>query len=168
MEGVELWLRWFLQVSAQSWRRHHPPRRADVERAKRRRQPGCCILKGRGEIRRNLDLRPRIVPCPSPCDRHKFCLWWISLSCNLSFLEKFTLLCCTLFLPSEHRSRAVQASAQLDFTEKQGSKRRLELTESWELPETWELNESLTERQNHLGCLHVNAPYPRECRANDS
>src|SRR5258708_31766062 len=108
MEGVELWLRWFLQVSAQSWRRHHPPRRADVERAKRRRQPGCCILKGRGEIRRNLALRSQIVPCPSPCDRHACCLCWISLSCNLSFLEQFTLHTDLPFKITESAHRALR------------------------------------------------------------
>src|ERR1700720_1024019 len=92
MEGVEFWLRWFLLVSPQSWPRDHPPRRGDLERAKRRRQSGWWILESRGEIRRNLALRSQIVLCPSPCDRHACCLWWISLSCNLSFLEKFTLL----------------------------------------------------------------------------
>src|SRR6202035_4161601 len=92
MEGVELWLRWFLLVSPQSWPRHHPPRRGDLERAKRRRQPGWWILESRGEIRQNLALRSQIVLCPSPCDRHACCLWWISLSCNFSLLTKFTLL----------------------------------------------------------------------------
>src|SRR6202795_5011972 len=92
MEGVEFWLRWFLLVSPQSWPRHHPPRRGDLERAKRRRQPGWWILESRGEIRRHLALRSQIVLCPSSCDRHACCLWWISLSRNLSFLEKFTLL----------------------------------------------------------------------------
>ena len=76
----------------QSWSRHHPPRRGDLERAKRRRQPGWWILESRGEIRRNLALQSQIVLCPIPCDRHACCLWWISLSCNLSFLEKVTLL----------------------------------------------------------------------------
>src|SRR5467141_3767764 len=93
MEGVELVLRWFLLVSAQSWRLHHPPRRGDVGRAKRRRQPCWWILESRGEIRRNLALLSRIVPCPSPCHRHACCLWWISLSCNLSFLGD--LPCCS-------------------------------------------------------------------------
>src|ERR1700687_337726 len=92
MEGVQLWLRWFLLVSPQSWPRHHPPRRCDLERAKGRRQPGWWILESRGEIRRNLALRSQIVLCPSPCDRHACCLWWISLSCNFSLLTKFTLL----------------------------------------------------------------------------
>src|SRR4029077_4353128 len=71
---------------------HHPPRRGDLERAKRRRQPGWWILESRGEIRRNLALRSQIVLCPGPCDRHACCLWWISLSCNFSLLTKFTLL----------------------------------------------------------------------------
>src|SRR3984893_4230872 len=91
MEGVEFWLRWFLLVSPQSWPRHHPPRRCDLERAKRRRQPGWWILESRGEIRRNLALRSQIVLCPSPCDRHACCLWWISLSCKFLLTDKIYL-----------------------------------------------------------------------------
>src|ERR1700675_1640084 len=92
MEGVESWLRWFLLVSAQSWRRHRPRRRGHVGRAKRRPRPGWWVLGSRGGIRPILALWSPIPPRSSPCDRHACCLCWISLSCDLSFLEKYTLL----------------------------------------------------------------------------
>ncbi len=136
-----MWLRWFLLVSAQSWRCHRPRRRGHVGQAKRRRQPGWWILESRGGIRPTLALRSPIVPLPSPCDRHGCCLCWISLLYDLSFFEKYALLTnlpfgiqksdhlalgerrvasqsrlyCTAFLPSEHRSQAAQASAQFDL-----------------------------------------------------
>src|SRR6266403_6039606 len=136
MEGVELVVRWFLLVSAQSWRLHHPPRRGSRKSRRDSPEPGFAVAD-----------RPLPQSLSSTCvlslvdfvvmqfiPSRRFTLLFLKRSGKSGFEMKSvpkptrsattseSRLCCTRYLPSEHRSRAVQASSQLDFTESKARK----------------------------------------------